>query len=123
QGPAEGDPRPAAVAAAATSGMPVPPALFVRHGHLPADAAAARCGGWERLAAPVGLLSGRCCEGNGGWTAGGQDPGGQMSANGSSDDLLVVEDLEKHFPVTRGIVFQREIGRVRAVDGVSLHVA
>src|SRR5205809_2284612 len=38
------------------------------------------------------------------------------------EELLVVEDLEKHFPITRGIVFQREIGRVRAVDGVSFTV-
>src|SRR5881394_4402126 len=38
------------------------------------------------------------------------------------EELLVVEDLEKHFPITRGIVFQREIGRVRAVDGVSFSV-
>jgi oligopeptide/dipeptide ABC transporter ATP-binding protein len=37
----------------------------------------------------------------------------------SSDDLLVVEGLQKHFPVTRGIVFQRQIGAVKAVDGVS----
>ena len=25
------------------------------------------------------------------------------------DELLVVEDLKKHFPVTRGIVFQKEV--------------
>ena len=36
-----------------------------------------------------------------------------------AEDLLIVEDLEKHFPVTRGIIFQKEIARVRAVDGVS----
>jgi peptide/nickel transport system ATP-binding protein len=40
----------------------------------------------------------------------------------STDDLLVVEDLRKHFPVTRGIVFQRQIGAVKAVDGVSFTV-
>jgi ABC-type oligopeptide transport system ATPase subunit len=36
-----------------------------------------------------------------------------------ADELLVVEDLSKHFPVTRGIVFQRQVAAVRAVDGVS----
>jgi oligopeptide transport system ATP-binding protein len=36
-----------------------------------------------------------------------------------SDELLVVEDLKKHFPVTRGIVFQKEVASVRAVDGIS----
>jgi oligopeptide/dipeptide ABC transporter ATP-binding protein len=38
------------------------------------------------------------------------------------EELLAVEDLEKHFPITRGIVFQKEVGRVRAVDGVSFRV-
>jgi oligopeptide/dipeptide ABC transporter ATP-binding protein len=38
------------------------------------------------------------------------------------DELLRIENLEKHFPITRGIVFQREVGRVRAVDGVTLSV-
>src|SRR3954447_14254250 len=38
------------------------------------------------------------------------------------DELLVVEDLKKHFPVTRGIIFQKEVASVRAVDGVSFVV-
>ena len=37
-------------------------------------------------------------------------------------ELLVVEDLKKHFPVTRGIIFQRQIASVKAVDGVSFTV-
>jgi oligopeptide/dipeptide ABC transporter ATP-binding protein len=36
------------------------------------------------------------------------------------DELLVVENLIKHFPVTRGIIFQKQIASVKAVDGVSL---
>jgi len=36
------------------------------------------------------------------------------------DELLVVENLTKYFPVTRGIIFQRQIASVKAVDGVSL---
>ena len=36
-----------------------------------------------------------------------------------SDDLLVVEGLKKHFPVTRGIIFQRQVAAVKAVDGIS----
>jgi len=39
-----------------------------------------------------------------------------------ADELLVVEDLKKHFPVTRGIIFQKEVASVRAVDGVSFTV-
>jgi peptide/nickel transport system ATP-binding protein len=40
-----------------------------------------------------------------------------------ADELLVVEGVKKHFPVTRGIVFQKQVGAVRAVDGVSFSVA
>ena len=36
-------------------------------------------------------------------------------------DLLVVEDLVKYSPVTRGIVFQKEVASVKAVDGTGLH--
>jgi peptide/nickel transport system ATP-binding protein/oligopeptide transport system ATP-binding protein len=36
--------------------------------------------------------------------------------------LVEVRDLVKHFPLTRGIVFQRRIGEVRAVDGVSFDI-
>jgi oligopeptide/dipeptide ABC transporter ATP-binding protein len=34
-------------------------------------------------------------------------------------ELLRVEGLEKHFPVTKGLVFQKEVASVKAVDGVS----
>ncbi len=33
-----------------------------------------------------------------------------------------MRDLVKHFPITRGILFQRQIGAVHAVDGVSFDV-
>jgi len=39
----------------------------------------------------------------------------------SETPLLEVEDLCKHFPVTEGIL-NREVGRVRAVDGIDLTV-
>jgi oligopeptide/dipeptide ABC transporter ATP-binding protein len=38
------------------------------------------------------------------------------------DELLVVDDLKKHFPITQGIIFQKEIASVKAVDGVSFTV-
>jgi oligopeptide transport system ATP-binding protein len=37
--------------------------------------------------------------------------------------LVRVEDLKKYFPVTRGIVLQRTVGQVRAVDGISFSIA
>jgi oligopeptide transport system ATP-binding protein len=36
--------------------------------------------------------------------------------------LLEVTDLVKHFPVKRGILFDREVDQVRAVDGISFTV-
>src|SRR5213080_4526815 len=38
------------------------------------------------------------------------------------DELLVVEDLKKHFAVTRGIIFQKQVAAVKAVDGISFSV-
>ncbi|MCB0188780.1 MAG: dipeptide ABC transporter ATP-binding protein, partial [Caldilineaceae bacterium] len=35
--------------------------------------------------------------------------------------LLEVQNLKKHFPITKGI-FRRTVGHVKAVDGVDLHV-
>jgi oligopeptide transport system ATP-binding protein len=37
--------------------------------------------------------------------------------------IVVVENLVKHFPVTRGIVIQHKVGAVRAVDGISFSIA
>src|SRR3954470_7304686 len=40
----------------------------------------------------------------------------------TGDDLLVVDNLVKHFPVTRGIIFQKQVAAVKAVDGVSFRL-
>ncbi len=37
--------------------------------------------------------------------------------------LVIVEHLTKHFPITRGIVIQRRVGAVQAVDDVSFTIA
>ncbi|HEU5484252.1 MAG TPA: oligopeptide/dipeptide ABC transporter ATP-binding protein [Microlunatus sp.] len=42
---------------------------------------------------------------------------------GSETDLLQVTDLQVHFPIKHGLVFDRTVGHVRAVDGVDLSVA
>jgi oligopeptide/dipeptide ABC transporter ATP-binding protein len=41
---------------------------------------------------------------------------------GDGDALVQVRGLVKHFPITRGIVIQRKVGAVQAVDGVSFDV-
>jgi peptide/nickel transport system ATP-binding protein/oligopeptide transport system ATP-binding protein len=43
-------------------------------------------------------------------------------AGPSGEALVEVRNLVKHFPITRGIVFQRKIGAVQAVDDVSFEV-
>lgn len=44
------------------------------------------------------------------------------TSQANSEPLLRVENLVKWFPITRGIVFQRHIGDVKAVDGVSFEL-
>ncbi|HLM86816.1 MAG TPA: ATP-binding cassette domain-containing protein [Solirubrobacteraceae bacterium] len=38
------------------------------------------------------------------------------------EPLVRVRNLTKHFPITRGTIFQRKVGAVRAVDGVSFEI-
>ena len=46
-----------------------------------------------------------------------------MSQAKSNGKVLVrVENLKKHFPITRGVIIQREVGTVRAVDGVNMEI-
>jgi oligopeptide transport system ATP-binding protein len=40
----------------------------------------------------------------------------------ASKTLVDVRDLKMHFPLTRGIILQRVIGYVRAVDGISFSI-
>uniref|UniRef100_UPI0003617131 ATP-binding cassette domain-containing protein n=1 Tax=Streptomyces xiaopingdaonensis TaxID=1565415 RepID=UPI0003617131 len=43
----------------------------------------------------------------------------EATAVGRGEPILEVRDLAKHFPLTRGILFKRQVGAVKAVDGVS----
>jgi oligopeptide transport system ATP-binding protein len=46
-----------------------------------------------------------------------------MTTNGDgSGDLVQIRDLQRHFPVTKGIILQRQVGAVKAVDGVSFNI-
>jgi oligopeptide/dipeptide ABC transporter ATP-binding protein len=40
----------------------------------------------------------------------------------TTDNLIEVRDLVKHFPITQGILFQKQVAAVRAVDGISFDV-
>ena len=42
--------------------------------------------------------------------------------DGGVEPLVRLEGVKKHFPITRGILFQRKIGQVHAVDGIDLEV-
>ncbi|MCB0157984.1 MAG: dipeptide ABC transporter ATP-binding protein [Caldilineaceae bacterium] len=41
------------------------------------------------------------------------------NGGGRGDLLLKVDGLKMHFPITKGIIFQREVGAIKAVDGVT----
>ncbi|MQS05857.1 ABC transporter ATP-binding protein [Streptomyces alkaliphilus] len=43
-------------------------------------------------------------------------------AETAREPILEVRDLVKHFPLTRGVVFRRQVGAVKAVDGISFEL-
>ncbi|CAN5245804.1 MAG: dipeptide ABC transporter ATP-binding protein [Chloroflexia bacterium] len=43
-------------------------------------------------------------------------------AGPAEDVLLDVDNLKMHFPLTRGIIIQRQVGAVKAVDGITFQV-
>jgi len=45
-----------------------------------------------------------------------------MSNTNEKKPLLEVVDLKQHFPIESGFIFKRQIGAVRAVDGISFNV-
>jgi oligopeptide transport system ATP-binding protein len=43
--------------------------------------------------------------------------------NGKSADTLVsIKDLKMYFPITQGIIFQKKVGDIKAVDGLSFDI-
>ena len=48
-----------------------------------------------------------------------------MSTNGaakSDDYILRVNGLKMHFPITQGIIIQRQVGAIKAVDGLNFNI-
>ncbi|MGW7251920.1 ABC transporter ATP-binding protein [Streptomyces decoyicus] len=56
--------------------------------------------------------------GDSGTPAVGTPAAGAASA-GTTEPILEVRDLVKHFPLTRGVLLRKQVGAVQAVDGVS----
>jgi oligopeptide/dipeptide ABC transporter ATP-binding protein len=50
------------------------------------------------------------------------DPGLPAGVRPGTEPLIKLEGVKKHFPITRGIIFQRKVGQVHAVDGIDLEV-
>ncbi|MBK9123265.1 MAG: dipeptide ABC transporter ATP-binding protein [Chloroflexi bacterium] len=46
----------------------------------------------------------------------------QPKTAAAADTILSVRNLNKHFPITSGLIIQRQVGAVRAVDGISFDV-
>ena len=43
-------------------------------------------------------------------------------SDGYDGPLVEVNDLKMHFPVTSGVIFQKKVADVKAVDGVSFQI-
>jgi oligopeptide transport system ATP-binding protein len=44
------------------------------------------------------------------------------NGNGKHETLLSVKSLKMYFPITRGIIFQRHVGDIKAVDDISFDI-
>src|SRR5262245_66611987 len=47
---------------------------------------------------------------------------GTATAGNGAGTLLSVKNLKMHFPITQGIILQRQVGSVRAVDDISFDI-
>jgi oligopeptide/dipeptide ABC transporter ATP-binding protein len=50
------------------------------------------------------------------------DPGYVPAPAMSGDTLLRLRGVKKHFPITKGVLFRKEVARVHAVDGVDMEL-
>jgi oligopeptide transport system ATP-binding protein len=49
-------------------------------------------------------------------------PANARAAAGGNDEVVRVDDLKVHFPLTKGTIIQRQVATVQAVDGISFQV-
>jgi oligopeptide transport system ATP-binding protein len=45
-----------------------------------------------------------------------------MTTAGKDETLLKIDNLKMYFPITKGVLFQKHIGDVKAVDDVSFEI-
>jgi oligopeptide/dipeptide ABC transporter ATP-binding protein len=50
------------------------------------------------------------------------DPGRPPGTKPGTEPLIKLEGVKKYFPITRGIILQKKVGQVHAVDGIDLEV-
>ena len=43
----------------------------------------------------------------------------KTGGNGTQDSILSVRNLKMHFPITKGVIIQRQVGSIKAVDGLN----
>jgi oligopeptide/dipeptide ABC transporter ATP-binding protein len=124
------DPGPPAVAHHAALRVLLPPALPVRAPgpHQGRSAHRGRAGrSPPRRGVPAGLGDAQEALGlpAGGRRARGRAPPRRERGAGglmAGQPLIQVRDLKKHFPISKGIIRSKQVGAVRAVDGVSFDV-
>jgi oligopeptide transport system ATP-binding protein len=46
----------------------------------------------------------------------------QQASDGAAQPMLEVRDLKVYFPVTKGLILQRQVGSIKAVDDVSFNI-
>jgi oligopeptide transport system ATP-binding protein len=47
----------------------------------------------------------------------------EMNSSARNGDILLrVEGLKMHFPITQGIILQRQVGTIKAVDGIDFYI-
>src|SRR4029450_7805576 len=120
----------ASVVAEPPARLPLPPTVPVRDGDLQGDRARAaprltRPGPFPALPSRRGDEGSRSVEADAPRRRGMTSTEAQAEATErqtSGDELLVVDNLKKHFPITRGIIFQKEVASGKAVDGVTFNV-
>jgi peptide/nickel transport system ATP-binding protein len=93
--------------------------LLLRQGPLPPREPAADAGG---AASRGRLLGGPADRRVARMTEATVEPKAVVASSSDDNVLLRVEHLVKHFPITRGIIVQKTIGAVRAVDDISFFI-